>query len=149
MTAQRNFVWATARELVTPRHRATSAPEYPNSRTAIQDTIPLASIISRLRLPEHSSPRLIPCFLQTLPANVTISTCRPESRRFFLTRSSRSDVTSRTNSLSPSIRVSDACFSPRLLSAKTDDQPPKLLIKPPPTNSGLRPCGIPFSTYLR
>ncbi len=81
-------------EFVTPRYRPTSAPEYPNSRTAIQDTIPLASTISRLRLPEHSSPRLMPCFLQTLLANVTISTCRPESRRFFLTKSSRSDVTS-------------------------------------------------------
>ena len=70
-------------EFVTPRYRATSAPEYPNSRTAIQDTIPLASTISLLRLPEHSSPRLMPCFLQTLPANMTISTCHPESRRFF------------------------------------------------------------------
>jgi len=36
-------------EFVTPRYRARSAPEYPNSLTPIQDIIPLASTISRLQ----------------------------------------------------------------------------------------------------
>ena len=44
-------------ELVTPRYRATSAPEYPNSLTASQDMTWRASTIACLRLPDRSSPR--------------------------------------------------------------------------------------------
>jgi hypothetical protein len=42
-------------ELVTPKYRATLAPEYPSSFTAIQDVEQRASTTSRLRLPERSS----------------------------------------------------------------------------------------------
>jgi hypothetical protein len=46
-------------ELVTPKYRATSAPEKPSSLAAIQEIESRASTTSRLRLPEGHSFRKI------------------------------------------------------------------------------------------
>ena len=58
---------------------------------------------------------------------------------YYLPNKNKWEIEKRGIKVYPSIRVSEACFSPRPLSARTSDHPPKLLIKPPPTNSGLRP----------
>ena len=43
-------------EVLTPRWRATSAPEYPSSRIASQASAPRAATTGRRRLPARSSP---------------------------------------------------------------------------------------------
>jgi hypothetical protein len=121
-------------EFVTPKCLATSAPEYHNSCTAIHETILRALTSSRRRLPEMSSDNVTFFFLQTLSHNSSRSIFCPEILRFFFI-------------ISPSTLLSKAYLSFLVLSANTSDQPPKLRINPPPTNSGRRPALIPSFTY--
>ena len=55
-------------DVVTPKYRATSAPEYPSSLTATHDSTSRAFTTACLRPPDSSSPAEISYFLQTSSA---------------------------------------------------------------------------------
>ena len=136
-------------DVVTPRYRAVSAPEYPNSFTANHENTRRASTTSLLRLPERNSPRDTLSTSQTRSASESKSIFFSPILKFPFIKSLASVSTLFTNSLSPSILWSNACLSLRVLALNTSDQPPVLLINPPPTKSGLLPRAIPSSTNLR
>ena len=97
-------IYRVMHELLTPRYRATSAPEYPSSLTANEDRTLRAFTTSLLRLPDRNSPIEILWTLQTLSANLVKSILLSEtSLRFSFAISSLSDRIMSTKSPSPNI----------------------------------------------